>query len=70
MAAGIVVGGCVLMPVLQSAWWGVVWIRQTLKGSRKEKFYKVRGVFTPDFLISVNLFQVDEKQKELQDSML
>jgi len=53
LAAGIVLGGCVLMPVLQSAWWGLVWVRQTLKGSRTEKFYKV-----------------DEKQKELQDSIL
>ena len=27
MAVGVVVGGCVLMPVIMAFWWGLVWIR-------------------------------------------
>ena len=31
MAVGTVLASCVMMPVLQSVWWGVVWIRLKIK---------------------------------------
>jgi len=34
MAAGVVLGGCVLMPVIQGVWCGLAWVRDTVK----EKF--------------------------------
>jgi len=34
MAAGVVLGGCVFMPVIQGVWCGLAWVRDTVK----EKF--------------------------------
>ena len=31
LALGLVVGSCLLMPVLQSVWWATVWVRKHIK---------------------------------------
>ena len=31
LAAGMVVGSCIMMPILQTGWWAVCWVRAKLK---------------------------------------
>lgn len=42
LAVGIVLGGCIFMPLLQAAWWGVVWARRKLHSKKSEEIYEVK----------------------------